>query len=80
MAFLAREMGNVSVRTMQRYCNDLEELGLIHRQEQRIARKRNAHNRFTLLNMDELYTGVRLSSSRREFVAGYFTENFSFAT
>lgn len=76
MAFLAREIG-VSVRTLQRYFDGLEELGLLHRQEQRIARKRNGHNRFTLLNMDELYTGIRLSSSGRKFVAGYFKENFS---
>lgn len=76
MAFLAREIG-VSVRTLQRYFDGLEELGLLHRQEQRIARKRNGHNRFTLLSMDELYTGLRLSSSGRKFVAGYFKENFS---
>jgi hypothetical protein len=76
MGFLAREIG-VSVRTMQRYCDALEEAGLLHRQEQRISRCRNRHNRFTLLNMDELYAGIRLSSSGRKFVGGYNRENLS---
>ena len=57
-----------SRRTTQRRWVELKALGLAYSEERRVSRSTNHHNRFILLTIDELFSGVRLSSSGRKFV------------
>jgi hypothetical protein len=75
MDLIAREQGCGSKRTCQRRFEVLYELGLAHRQERRSSRTRNLHNRFTLIRIDELFLGMRLSPTGDKFVMGYNNES-----
>lgn len=68
MELIARELGFRSKRTLQRRFDALGKLGLAHRIERRIAYDKNQHNVFTVITIDELFLGVRLSSTGRKFV------------
>ena len=76
MEKIAAELG-LSKRTVQRRFDELERRGLVHRQARRAARNRNLHNRITVVKIDDLFVGIRLSSRGCKFVTGYYKETSS---